>query len=529
MTRSSFLLLLCAAALGAQDFDLVVAGGRIVDGSGNPWYSADLGIRAGRIAEIGRLDGRPARRRIDVHGHVVSPGFIDMMGASSVPLLNDRASAESKLRQGITTLLAGEGASVAPSAQWPNFAQYFRELEAKGIPMNAIHNVGAAQVRREVIGDKDQAPTPAQMARMVAIVEQAMQDGAVGLSTALIYPPGTYARTEELVEMAKAVGRHGGVYVSHMRNESNQVLDAIRETMHIGEAAGIPSHVFHLKAAGEENWPLIKDAIALIQSARDRGLDVTADIYPYIRNGIGLGSFLHPRHYANGTPAFLKTLGDPQVRAELRSEVETTSDWENWYRHVGKNWDNVLVASVGPPLDKRYEGKSIAEIAKMRGEDGWTTFFELVRAGNVNVNPKSMDEEQKRLALRAEWVSVCTDSEPLNIRTATNAHPRAFGSFVRVLAKYVREEKVISLEQAVRQMSSLPANFLQLYDRGRIAPGMAADLLVFDPERVQDTATFAKPLAFPTGMPYVIVNGRVEIDDGRFTEENGGQVLRHRR
>ena len=284
--------------------------------------------------------------------------------------------------------------------------------------------------------------------------------------------------------MAKAVGRYGGVYVSHMRNESNQVLDAIRETIHIGEAAGIPSHVFHLKAAGEENWPRIKDAIALIQSARDRGLDVTADIYPYIRNGIGLTSFLHPRHYGEGSAPFLKTLGDAEVRARLRREVETTSDWENWYRHVGKNWDNVLVASVGGPLPKSYEGKSIAAIAKMRGEDEWTTFFELVRTGEVNVNPKSMDEEQKRVALRVPWVSVCTDSPPLNIKTATNAHPRAFGSFVRVLAKYVREENVLSLEQAVRQMSSLPANFLRLYDRGRIAVGMAADLLVFDPARV---------------------------------------------
>ena len=523
------LLMLLAAPLPGQDFDLVITGGRVVDGSGNPWYRADIGIRGGRIAEIGRLDGRSSRRRIELRGQVVSPGFIDMMGASSVPLLQDRESAESKLRQGITTLLAGEGGSVAPSKRWPTFAEYFRELEAKGIPMNAVHNIGAAQVRSEVIGDKDVAPTPEQMAQMVAIVDQAMRDGAVGLSTALIYPPGTYARTEELVEMAKAVGRHGGVYMSHMRNESHQVLEAIRETIHIGEAAGIPSHVFHLKAAGVEHWPRIKDAIALIQSARDRGLDVTADIYPYIRNGIGLGSFLHPRHYANGSEAFLKTLGDSQVRAALRKEVETTSDWENWYRHVGKNWDNVLVASVNAPLDKRYEGKSLAEIAKLRGEDEWTTFFELVRVGGVSVNPKSMDEEQKRAALRTPWVSVCTDSAPLNIRTATNAHPRAFGSFVRVLAKYVREEKVITLEQAVRQMSSLPANFLQLYDRGRIAPGMAADLLVFDPDRVQDHATFIKPLAFPTGMPYVIVNGKLAIDDGRFTEENGGQVLRHRK
>ncbi|MGI8991899.1 MAG: N-acyl-D-amino-acid deacylase family protein [Bryobacteraceae bacterium] len=532
--KVAFLLALGAVSLPAQDFDLgfdlIVAGGRVVDGMGNPWYRADIGIRNGRIAGIGKLANRKARRTIQIRDQVVSPGFIDMMGTSSLPLLTDAASAESKLRQGITTLLAGEGMSEAPR-EGRTFAEYFALLERKGIAMNAIHNVGAAQVRLAVIGEKDQAPTPAQTIEMKNLVAQAMSDGAVGLSTALIYPPGTYAKTEELVEMAKIVGQYGGVYMSHMRNESNQVLDAIRETIHIGEAAGIPSHVFHLKAAGEENWPLIQDAIALIESARRRGLDVTADIYPYVRNGIGLSSFINPSYFSDGAKPFLKTLSDAKVRAKLRREIETTSNWENWYRHVGKNWDNVLVASVAsvaPGIDKSYEGKSIAQIAAMRKEDEWNTFFDLVQSGEVNVNPKSMNEEQKRIALRTPWVSVCTDSEPLNIRTATNAHPRAFGSFVRVLAKYVRDENVITLEQAVRQMSSLPANFLQLYDRGRIAPGMAADLLVFDPEKVQDMATFEKPLSFPTGMPYVIVNGKVEIDNGRFTGESGGIVLRHR-
>jgi len=537
----TFVLLACAMAGRAQDFDLLITGGRIVDGSGNPWYRADLGIRGGYIEAIGTLTGRTARRTIEAHDQVVSPGFIDMMGASSVPLLENRASAESKLRQGITTLLAGEGASVAPqndrtaktgtsssSLRWRTFAEYFQLLEANGIPMNVVHNVGATQVRLAVLGDRDEAPNPAQMAEMKGLVAQAMRDGAVGLSTALIYPPGTYAKTEELVEMAKVVGHYGGVYMSHMRNESDHVLDAIRETIHIGEAAGIPSHVFHLKAAGEANWPLMKDAIRVIQSARERGQDVTADIYPYLRNGLGLASFIPPRHFANGAAAFLPTLSRPEVRAGLRREIETTGDWENWYLHVGRNWDNVLVASVEAPMERRYEGKSIAAIARMRKADEWSTFFDLVQAGEVNVNPLSMNEEQKRLALRAEWVSVCTDSAPLDAATATNAHPRAFGSFVRVLARYVREEKVISLEQAVRQMSALPANFLQLYDRGRIVPGLAADLLIFDPARVQDTATYAKPLSFPTGMPYVIVNGKVEIDDGRFTEDNGGAVLRHK-
>lgn len=525
--RALWGLVLCAAAWG-QDFDLVLAGGRVVDGSGNPWYRADIGIRGGRIAEIGRLGGRPARRTIDVHGQVISPGFIDMMGTNSEPLLASRDSAQSKLRQGITTILAGEGGSVAPSKKWPRFRGYFQALERAGIPLNVVHDVGAAQVRQMVIGEENRAPTAEQLARMKTLVEEAMEDGAVGLSTALIYPPGTYATTEELVALAQVAGKHGGIYFTHMRNESNQVLEAIRESIHIGEAGGLPVHIFHLKAAGEQNWPLMTQAIGLIQRARERGLEVTADIYPYVRNGIGLGSFLHPRHYAAGREAFVRTLGDAKVRAELRREVETTSDWENWYLHVGRNWDNVLVAEVGKGMDKRFEGKSIAEVAKLRGVDEWSAFFDLVQAGQVQVNPKSMNEEQKHQALRTEWISVCTDAPPTDIATTSNAHPRAFGSFVRILAKYVREEKVISLAAAVRQMSSLPANQLHLYDRGRIAPGMAADLLVFDPEHVQDMATFTKPMAFPAGMPFVIVNGQVEIEDGRLTAANGGQVLRAR-
>src|SRR5215813_2875086 len=302
--------------------------------------------------------------------------------------------------------------------------------------------------------------------------------------------------------MGKVVAQYGGFYSTHMRNESSKVLEAIREALEIGRRAGVPVHIYHLKAAGEENWPLMQKAIDLIQQARTEGMDVTADVYPYIRNGLPLGSLIHPRHYAQGAEAFLKTLGDPAVRKEVRRELESTSDWENWYRHVGKNWDNVLIARVAEGGDKRFEGKSITEIAALTGKDQWDTFFDLVASGKVDANPRSMDEEQKRLALRSEFISFCTDSEPIDIAKASGAHPRAFGSFPRVLAKYVREEKVISLEMAVRKMTSLPANRLMLYDRGRIALGMAADLVVFDPATIQDTATFVKPLAFPVGSSY---------------------------
>jgi N-acyl-D-aspartate/D-glutamate deacylase len=352
-----------------------------------------------------------------------------------------------------------------------------------------------------------------------------MQDGAVGVSTALIYPPGVFAKTPELVALARASAPYGGFYSTHMRNESNRLLEAIDESIAIGEQAGVPVHIYHLKAAGEENWPLMEKAIGKINAARARGLDVTADIYPYVRNGIGLGSFIPPRHYARGAAALLDTLGSAQVRAELRREIESTSDWENWYRHVGRKWENVLVAQMPRAEDQALEGKSVAEIAKLQGKDEWTAFFDLVLKG-ASVNPLSMNEEQKRLALRTEWISLCTDSGPASAATASGAHPRAFGSYARVLAKYVREEQVISLEAAVRKMSALAANRLRLFDRGRIAPGMAADLVVFDPAAVRDTATFTKPLAYPEGMPWVIVNGVVAVDGGAWKGTRSGRVLR---
>ena len=540
----TFLTACAPSRQGEEPFDLLITNGRVIDGMGNPWYRADVGIRGGVIAEIGSLAGRPAEKTIDAGDRVVSPGFIDMMGGRSYPLLEDSDAAESKLRQGITTMLAGEGTSAAPQNEetiknveqavrtglsWTTYAQYHRLLEEKGLRLNVVHNVGATQIRLIVLGNEDVEPDAGQLAEMKQLVAEAMEDGAVGLSTALIYPPGTYAKTAELVEMAKVAARYGGVYFTHMRNESSQVLDAIRETIEISQQAGIPAHIYHLKAAGEENWPLMSEAIALIEAARARGLDVTADIYPYIRNGIGLGSFLHPRHYAEGSAKFLATLSDPATRRELRREMETTSDWENWYRHVGKDWERVLVAKVSGSLEKSYEGQSLAAIARLRDSDEWTTFFDLVEAGGVSVNPKSMNEGQKHLALRAEFVSIDTDAWPMNAAKTTSAHPRAFGAFARVLAKYVREDKVITLEDAIRRMTSLAANRLRLLDRGRISPGMKADLLIFDPEKVQDRATFQAPVAYSTGFDWVIVNGEPVIANGNSTSAKPGRVLRANR
>lgn len=543
-------LVLIAACTGGADagaradggpFDVLIRDARIVDGTGNPWYRSDVGITGDRITAVGHLEGRAAVRTIDAADRVVTPGFVDMMGQSSLVLVTDPASAESKLRQGITTYLSGEGGSPAPQTpgtlgdppvvdgdtlRWTTYAEYFEAMERHGIALNVVHDVGLTQVRRVVLGEVDVAPSPEQLEEMKALVRQGMEDGAVGVSTSLIYPPAVYASTEELVELTRVAGEYGGAYFTHMRNESFAVLDAIREAIHIGSEAGVPVHIYHLKAAGRENWPRMAEALALIDSARAAGLDVTADIYPYIRNGIGLGSFLHPRHYAQGTEAFLETLSDPAVRRELRREVETTADWENWYRHVGMDWNEVLIVSAPEGIDPDVVGRSVAGAAEVLDTDPWNAFFDLVQARGVSVNPRSMNEEQKWQALAAQYVMIDTDASPVNPASAASAHPRAFGAFPRVLAKYVREDSVITLEDAVRRMTSLAAHRLGLADRGLIAPGMAADLLVFDPEAIRDVADFTDPMRYAEGIDWVFVNGEPVIDDGVLGSGRPGRLLR---
>ena len=524
-----------------EPLDILILDARIVDGAGNPWFRGDVGNRGDMIVEVGHLDSHEALRTIDAADRVVSPGFIDMMGQSSQVLVTNTPSAESKLRQGITTYLSGEGSSPAPQSEatlsnppvvngevlrWQTYAEYFAIIERFGIPINVVHDVGLTQVRRVVLGDGDVRPDLADIEEMKALVRQAMEDGAVGVSTSLIYPPAVYADTDELIELARVAGEYGGVYFTHMRNESHAVLEAIREALEIGEGAEVPVHIYHLKAAGQENWPLMAEAIALIDSARTAGMDVTADIYPYIRNGIGLGSFLHPRHYAEGTGAFLATLDDAELRRTLRGEVESTADWENWYRHVGMDWDNVLIVSAPESIDQNVIGRSVAGAAEVLGTDEWSAFCDLVKAGGVSVNPRSMNEEQKWQALRAEWVMIDTDASPVNPATSASSHPRAFGAFPRVIRKYVREDGVLTLEDAVRRMTSLSAHRLGLHDRGLIAPGMAADLLIFDPANVRDRADFGDPMQYAEGMDYVLVNGVPVIDDGVLGNARPGRLLR---
>ncbi len=523
-------------------FDVLITGARVVDGTGGPSTDADIGLRGDRIAAVGDLSGSEAARTIDAAGRVVAPGFVDMMGQASLVLITDPPSAESKLRQGITTYLSGEGSSAAPQSEatlanppvidgdtlrWRRYSEYFAIMERYGIPINVVHDVGLTQVRRVVLGNEDVAPTPEQLEEMKSLVRDGMEDGAVGVSTSLIYPPAIYASTDELIALSAVAGEYGGVYFTHMRNESYAVLEAIREALTIGEGAGVPVHIYHLKAAGQRNWPLMDEALALIDSARTAGMDVTADIYPYIRNGIGLGSFLHPRHYARGTGAFLATLGDPDLRTRLREEVETDSEWENWYQHVGMDWNNVLIVSAPSTVDPGVVNRSVAEAAEVLGTDPWNAFFDLVQAGGVSVNPLSMNEEQKWAALRAPYVMIDTDASPVNPASVSSTHPRAFGAFPRVIAKYVREDGVITLEEAVRRMTSLAAVRLGMEDRGIVAAGMAADLVVFDPARLRDRADFGADATLQSeGVDYLFVNGTLVIDDGELTDARPGRLLR---
>jgi len=512
-------------------YDLLIKNGRIIDGCGTPWYRADLAIRDGNVAAIGRLGDAKARRIIDAGGLVVAPGFIDMMGQTARPFLRDPRAGDNLLTQGITLINAGEGESDAPlagddakRAGWSSMSEFFAKLDKVGMPLNMVQTVGHTQVRSLVLGDVDRQATPKELERMKDLVREGMEAGAIGLSTSLIYPPAVYAPIEEIVELARVAGEHGGGYFTHMRNEGDRLLEAIEEALAIGERAGTPVHIFHLKAAGQSNWPKMDQAIARIKTARAAGRQVGADIYPYLNNGLDLASFIHPRHSAEGKAGLLRQLDDPQARATIRKEMETQADWENWYRHVGHNWDNVVIGGMKTEPYKTHNGRPLAAIARSLGKDPWDVFFDATKAGAFAL-PWSMSESNKIEGMRQEFMSFCTDAGPIGSAT-TSTHPRAFGSFPRVLSHYVRELGILSLEQAIARMTSVAANELGLHDRGRLAPGLAADLVVFDAEHIRDRATLGEPAQRSEGVRFVIVNGQLVLDDGKPTEAHPGRVLR---
>lgn len=526
------LLLTWSPGLAAdRSLDIVIRGGRIVDGTGAPWYVADVGIDDGRIVRIGMISPEDAATVIDASGLVVSPGFIDMMGQTASPMIDDPKTAINLLTQGITTINAGEGESAAPLSSeegqrkgWTTMAEYFTLVESQGLPVNVTQTIGHTQVRRIVLGDVDRRPTEEEMGRMKSLVREAMEAGAIGVSTALIYPPAVYAETEEIAALVSVAGEYGGRYYTHMRNEGDKLLEAIDEALEIGRTGNAPVHIFHLKTAGKQNWGKMPLAIARIRAARSAGEQVTADIYPYVNNGLGISALIHPRHFAEGFDKLRNRLSDPQLQAEIRSEMETTDGWENWYRHAGRDWNRII---IGRSNDKDYaglDGQSVAEMARAKDQDPWETFFRLVRSGAFAL-PETMTHANKVMAMQQEFVSFCTDVGPAGGELIAS-HPRAFGSFPRLLSYYVRDLGAISLERAIAQASAAAANNVLAWDRGRIAVGLAADVIVFDYDALEDHADFVNPHALSEGVKHVIVNGLLVLKDGTMTDARPGRVLR---
>ncbi|MCA9128183.1 MAG: serine hydrolase, partial [Planctomycetales bacterium] len=516
----------------AKKFDIVILNGRVVDGTGAPWFQADLGILDGKIAEIGRIAPDSAVETIDAKGLIVAPGFIDMMGQTATPMLRDPSTAINLLTQGITTINAGEGSSAAPVGEfeakqlgWQNMAEYFQMLDSMGLPVNVVQTIGHTQVRSLVVGEDDRRPSEAELESMKQLVREAMQAGAIGVSTALIYPPAVYATTEEIGALASVAGEYGGRYYTHMRNEGDQLLEAIDEALEIGRVGNTPVHIFHLKAAGQNNWGKMQLAIARIKAARAEGQQVTADIYPYVNNGLGIDALIHPRHFGEGRTKFQTRLAnDQELRAEVRREMEKLGGWENWYRHAGSNWERIIIGNTTDSRYREFAGMSVAAIAKATGDDVWDVFFKLCAASTFAL-PETMSEANKIFAMQQPFVSFCTDVGPAGGNRSAS-HPRSYGSFPRLLSRYVRDLGAISLERAVAQASAAAANNIMVFDRGRIAEGLAADVVVFDFDQLADKADFKNPHAVSVGMKHVIVNGQTVMSDGKYTGHRPGRVLR---
>ncbi|WP_231744247.1 serine hydrolase [Stieleria neptunia] len=515
-----------------RTFEIAIVNGRVVDGTGAPWYEADIGIRDGRIIKIGKINPESASKTIDAEGLIVAPGFIDMMGQTATPMLRQPATAINLLTQGITTINAGEGSSAAPVHEleaarigWQNMAEYFQLLDSKGMPVNVVQTVGHTQVRRLVMGEDNRRASDEELDAMKEHVREAMEAGAIGVSTALIYPPAVYATTEEIGALAGVAGEYGGRYFTHMRNEGDQLLEAIDEALEIGRVGNTPVHIYHLKAAGRQNWGKMQLAIARIKAARAEGRQVTADIYPYVNNGLGIDALIHPRHFGEGRAKFLNRLkNDADLRAEVRREMEETPGWENWYRHTGSDWDRIVVGQTNAPRYREFTGQSVAAMAKATGDDVWDTFFTLCTSGAFAL-PETMSDANKIFAMQQPFVSFCTDVGPAG-GSRSASHPRSFGSFPRMLSRYVRDLGALSLERAVAQASATACNSVMVYDRGRIAEGLAADVIVFDYDELTDKANFKDPHALSVGMKHVIVNGETVLADAKLTRNRPGRVLR---
>lgn len=533
---------------GAESYDVIIRGGHILDGTGNPWYAADIGIRGDKIAAIGKLDNATAKQTIDATGKIVSPGFIDMLGQSETSLLIDNR-ALSKLSQGITSEITGEGQSAAPqdertlaplkpfldhfhlTVDWTDMNGYFERLERSGTALNLGTYVGAAQVREAVTGDDDRAPTADELEQMEQLVAQAMQQGAMGVSTALIYPPGHYAKTDELIALAKVASQYGGIYASHMRSEGQTEMQALDEAIEIGHEAHLPVEIFHMKVSGKTRWGSMPKVVAKIEAARDSGLDMAASMYPYLAGATALASCLPPWVADGGTEKLLARLHDPAVRRRIKAEMAADHPtWENLYFDSGGP-SGVMISGVVNPDLKKYDGKTVAQMAAAEKKDPLDALFDFVIADNAQTGALYFiaSEQDLQYGLKQRWTSIGLDANETSLDGALfepHDHPRAWGSMARFLGHYVRDLHLVSWPDAIRKITSLPAEREHLTGRGLLKPGFFADVTVFDPKTIIDKATYMDPNEMSVGVDYVFVNGQLEFDEGKLTGVTAGRALR---
>lgn len=548
--RLSSLLLaivLSGCSAPAPDYDLLIRNGQVFDGTGAPAVSASVAVRGDRIVAIGPLEGARARLEVDAAGLAVAPGFINMLSWADEPLLVDGRS-QSDIRQGVTLEVFGEGWSMGPlnsrmkeeqvagqgdlkyPVDWTTLGEYLDGLQRKGITPNVASFVGATTVRIHEIGYTDREPTGEELDRMKDLVRQAMREGAMGVGSSLIYAPAFYAKTPELVELSRAAAEFGGMYISHLRSEGARLIEAIDELIHIAREAKVPAEIYHFKAAGRDNWSKTDDAIARVEAARREGLRITADIYTYPAGATGLAATMPPWVQEGGYDAWVARLKDPAIRARVKREMTTPTDkWENFFTGAGP--DGILLSGFKSEALKPLTGKRLSEIAKMRGRSPEDTAIDLVIEDGSRVEAVYflMSEDNLRKKLRLPWVSFASDAgsvAPEGAFLASNPHPRAYGNFARWLGRYVRDETLVPLAEAVRRLSAQPAENLGLKERGRLAEGLYADIVIFDPARIQDHATFEQPHQYSTGMRHVFVNGTQVLRDGEHTGAKPGRVVR---
>lgn len=541
------LLLVPLVARAENTFDILIKGGTVYDGSGEEGKVADVGVRGDRIAAVGDLSQATAPNTIDAHGLAVAPGFINMLSWSTISLIADGRS-QSELREGVTTEIFGEGESMGPlndrmkerivreqgdikfEIKWNTLSEYLHYLESRGISCNVASFIGATTLREYAVGLENKPPTPEQLEQMRNLVRQEMEAGALGIGSSLIYPPAFFAKTEELIELCKVAANYHGRYISHMRSEGNRLLPALDELLRISREANIPAEVYHIKAAGEKNWPRLPQALAKIESARKAGQKISADMYTYTAAGTGLDACLPPWTEDGGYPELFKRLRDPATREKIAAEVrKDTDNWENLYLGAGSP-ENILLAGFKSEKLKPLTGKTLAEVAKMRGKDPVETIMDLISEDESRIDTiyTVMSEENVKKELATPWIAFGSDEAsqaPEGVFLKSNCHPRAYGNFARVLGKYVRDENVLTLPDAIHRLSGMPATNLGLDHRGFLREGMFADVVVFDPAKIEDHASFDKPHQYATGVRHVLVNGQPVIKDGEHTGAKPGRAL----